>query len=60
MTNDEAVEVLKNIVRGINQGHHELSDIDKQALTLAISALQQRGTGKNWDKWLIARELRGR
>ena len=26
MTTKEAVEIAKNVIRGINQGHHDLTD----------------------------------
>lgn len=37
MTTKEAVEIAKHIVRGINQGHHDLIDVDKKALTHLIN-----------------------
>jgi hypothetical protein len=44
MTNQsvrEAIEVLSNIVRGINQGHHDLTEIDKKSIIVLLTIAQQ-------------------
>ncbi len=37
----EMIEIAKNVIRGINQGHHDLTDIDKRALIHLISIAER-------------------